>query len=401
MSYPAVILVTPWYGHFAGGAEVAARRLAENLARRGITVDVLTTCCRSPYESWWEDALPRGSERINGVTVHRFPVDGDGADRYHEVCHRQIHGLPITEAQQGQFVRHSINSKALVRHAAALSDASVMITLPYTQGLIHSLVEALPNRVLLMPCLHDEAQAGWLTTQQLLLGARRVLFLTEQEKTLAIRLFGAVLGRRVVESPVIGIGVDMPPAIRDALTNRDTLQSVRHRYRLPDTFWVCLGRKEIAKNIAQLIRYFSTFCAAGGKAQLVFLGGGDGTLVPRHDGVLDLGVVAEEDKHLILSQALGLIHLSERESFCLALMEAWLCGKPAIVSAGCAVTASHCRRSGGGLPVASADEFVVALQTMEDAELRRTLGAAGRRYVEASYSWDHVLDRFFRALAYA
>ena len=399
MNHRPVILVTPWYGHFAGGAEVATRSLAETLVRRGIAAYVLTTCCRSPYESWWTNTLPEGTETINGVSVRRFPVDREGADLYHEVCHRLIHGQPTTELQQGQFVRHSINSSALVQHAEQLSEESVIIALPYTQGLTHSLVAALPNRVVVMPCLHDEAQASWVSTQALLAGARNVFFLTEQEKTLAIRLFGRRLGRRLVESPVVGIGVEMPAAIRERVGNPSAWPSVRGQYRLPTTFWVCMGRKEIGKNIVELVRYFETYRTAGGTAWLVLLGGGDANLVPRQDGFLDCGIVPEDDKWLILSQARGIIHLSARESFSLALMEAWLCGKPAVVSETCAVTAGHCRQSGGGLPITGADEFVGALRLLDDSDVGEALGAAGRRYVETHYGWDDVLDRVVHGLA--
>jgi glycosyltransferase involved in cell wall biosynthesis len=399
VNQPSVVLVTPWYGHFAGGAEVAARSFAEHLARRRIAVQVLTTCCRSPYDSWWEDTLAPGTEAINGVTVHRFPVDSAGADHYHQVWHQLLHGLPATPAEERQCVRGSINSQALLRHAATLADDSVIVALPYTQGLTYSLVEALPNRVIVMPCLHDEPQARWVTTRELLEGARHAFFFSEEEKTLAIRLFGRLLGRRLVEFPVIGIGVEMPSAQREQVSNLEALQSVRRRYGLPETYWVCMGRKDVGKGIATLVRYFEAYRAEGRTAGLVLLGGGDVTLVPQRDGFVDLGAVPEEDKCLILSQAFGLIHLSERESFCLAVMEAWLCGKPVIVSAGCEVTATHCRRSSGGLAVASAQEFAAALRLIEDSAVGDTLGAAGRRYVEAQYCWDHVLDRLFRAVA--
>ena len=55
-----------------GGAELHARYVAEHLARHA-AVDVLTTFA-SDYVTWRNEPLP-AQEEINGVPVHRFPVD--------------------------------------------------------------------------------------------------------------------------------------------------------------------------------------------------------------------------------------------------------------------------------------------------------------------------------------
>jgi hypothetical protein len=55
-----------------GGAELHARYVAEHLARHA-EVDVFTTFAND-YVTWRNEALPE-HERINGIPVHRFPVD--------------------------------------------------------------------------------------------------------------------------------------------------------------------------------------------------------------------------------------------------------------------------------------------------------------------------------------
>ena len=55
-----------------GGAELHARYLAEHLARHA-EVEVLTTCA-SDYLTWRNELTP-GIEDINGIRVHRFPVE--------------------------------------------------------------------------------------------------------------------------------------------------------------------------------------------------------------------------------------------------------------------------------------------------------------------------------------
>lgn len=385
--------VTPWYGQFAGGAEVAVRSCAEELARRGFPVRVLTTCCRSPFESWWTDTLPVGVETVNGVVVHRFPVDTAGEDLYHQANGMVIRGGTLSEAMQWQFVANSINSQALAAYAGEQARDDVVIAAPYLYGAVNVAVAALDGAAIVMPCFHDEAQFYWAPTEQLLRNSRRVIFLSEEEKSLAIRHHGPRIGRRLVESPVAGLGVEIPAEIRKRLEDRSALAAVRDRHRLPERYFLYVGRKDAGKNVPLLVHYFLEYREAGGTAALVFLGGGDAGLVPRVDGLHDLGFVPEADKYLILSGAAGLINLSHNESFSIVIMEAWLCGIPVIASAGSEVVAGHCRRSNGGLAVADGAEFRLALQVLEDPSVATALAAAGQRYARRNYSWDVASDR--------
>ena len=66
--------VTPRYGtEVIGGAETAARMLAERLCLRpGWDVEVLTSCALDHLT--WENTEAPGTSTLNGVTVHRFPT---------------------------------------------------------------------------------------------------------------------------------------------------------------------------------------------------------------------------------------------------------------------------------------------------------------------------------------
>jgi len=97
--------------------------------------------------------------------------------------------------------------------------------------------------------------------------------------------------------------------------------------------------------------------------------------------------------------ALLLCQPSVNESFSRVIMESWLNEVPVLVHADCAVTVGHCRRSGGGLWFGDFLEFSEAADLLAgDPELRRRLGAAGRRYVLAECSWDEVCARIARAV---
>ena len=67
-----VAFVTPRYGpQVMGGAETAARQLAEHLiAETDWEAEAYSTCALDPHT--WADELEPGTSQINGVPVHRF-----------------------------------------------------------------------------------------------------------------------------------------------------------------------------------------------------------------------------------------------------------------------------------------------------------------------------------------
>ena len=71
-----IIFVTPWYGKDAtGGAEMQCKTLAEHLKGAGSDVEIFTTCSRQ-FNSGWTNDLKPGRHNEEGISVHRFKVDG-------------------------------------------------------------------------------------------------------------------------------------------------------------------------------------------------------------------------------------------------------------------------------------------------------------------------------------
>ena len=200
------------------------------------------------------------------------------------------------------------------------------------------------------------------------------------------------MGRRVVESVVTGVGIELP-------STNGSLEAIQDS--LPGDYFVYAGRKERGKNVHLLCQWFLEYARRHpGNTKLVFIGGGDHSLLPSSDRFVDLGFVSEPRKFEVMRNSMGVINLSENESFSIVIMEGWLCGAPSVVSANCAVTRGHVSRCNGGLFVAGEDEFCNALKYLEDHEtIRHRLAENGRQYLAREFSFDAVLARFLRELA--
>lgn len=397
---PHAYIVTPWFGIFAGGAERAARTLAIALQRRGWEIEVLTTCSADLFGDWTEDGFPPGLDECEGLAVRRFPLDRDRIERYRAAVAEWTSGAEVSREAMYDFFSCGIGSDALVAYVGELPQEAPVIALPYFHALTYRTIVEHPGRVDLFACLHDEPQLYWEPVADMLAQARRVLFLSDEEKALAIRVFGQSHGRRLVESPVVGVGVELNAEQRALLAQPDRLREIRHKLGVPDDYFLSVGRKDRGKGLPQLVDGYEDFargCGAGAPP-LVLLGDGDADLVPRSEAFIDIGFGTEEEKLALLEGALATVNLSTNESFSLVVMESWLTGTPVIVSSECAVTSGHCARSGGGVAVSGAAELGAALEALRDRELGALAGAAGRDHVMAEYDWDAVTDRFARAV---
>ena len=123
---------------------------------------------------------------------------------------------------------------------------------------------------------------------------------------------------------------------------------------------------------------------------------------PRGPGVRYLGFLSEEEKAAAMAGARAVVCSSPYESLSIVLLEGFALGTPGLVNARSAGAArsTACART-RGLFYADGDEYAEALDLLVREEAcADALGANGRRYVDAEYRWDVVIDRW-RALVRA
>ncbi|MBI5686313.1 MAG: glycosyltransferase [Verrucomicrobia bacterium] len=394
-------IVIPWFGRdLRGGAEMHAWQIASRLAARGRVVEVLTTCCRAAQDDWNVNHLPEGVTREpEGFSVRRFRVDKKRGKVLGRVGSR-LGSLPKTALKPGvspvdaadtaAFCRDFMKSRALLRHVARNADSyHSFLFIPYLYGPIINGVPLVADKAWLLPCLHDEAYAYLPQVAAMFHQARGILFLSEGEFEVAVRLYGPGI---VPKSVVVGGGVEIPDAAAVAVSARRAFPFGG------DPYLLCVGRKCPGKNTPLIVEAFQAFKKShpGSKLKLVLAGPGSADLNGLDGQVFDLGVVTEGDKLALLDGCRALLQPSENESFSRVIREAWFRAKPVVVHRDCLATATTVRSCNGGWLAAAVVEWSEVfgkLDQMPPAALEAK-GAAGQRYARDMADWNHVMDRY-------
>jgi glycosyltransferase involved in cell wall biosynthesis len=385
----SLAFVCPRYGtEVLGGAELVVREIAERLTARGLPVEILTTCAVDHHT--WANEYPPGMAYVNGVLVHRFPIER-GDDRRREAIGRVIGaGHPTSLEEQEIWLNEGFRSSGLFHHLMDNHDRyhTIMLT-PYMFWTTYACAQIAPHKNVLRPCLHDEVFARLDIYKPIFRDARGITFNTDPEAELARSLF-----ELPPRTEVVAEGIEVPTDVDPA--------RFRAKFGIEGDFVLYVGRREWGKNVDVLAEYFARYINRTQRddLRLVLIGRGD-VAIPREIRhlVLDLGFADEQDKHDAYAAATVVCQPSLWESFSRLILEAWVGRTPVLGYSGCAVTAHHVRASEGGLLYDDATTFEVALSLLlEQPELRERMGANGRQYVLDRYGWDDVIDRLVRCL---
>jgi glycosyltransferase involved in cell wall biosynthesis len=395
-----IAIVTPWFGlELRGGAEQQSWQLARQLTARGHAVDVLTTCCGGFNEDWASNALRAGTERHGLLTIRRFRTvrrDRRAFERINAILmslapSKLKRGVsPVSDEDARLFYENSINSPGLYTYLAAEGQTYAHILfLPYLYGPTLFGLPLVAERAYLQPCLHDEAYAYLPRVAEVVHAAKGMLFNSEGEYELALRLFGPGI---VKKSIIIGEGVDVLTDAEDLPEQVGVLVPASEKYVL------YLGRQNPAKNVPMLVSAYGEFRRRqpASNMRLVLAGERPVSYGDSSKGIIDLGPVSEAEKVALLRHARALAQPSTSESFSRVIHEAWMCGRPAIVHGDCLPTATALARSGGGFTATSTADWVEMLERIDFSsrdELDR-LGRCGQAYAEHASAWPSVIARY-------
>lgn len=384
-----IAFVIPWHGvNIPGGAEMALRDVTEQLHKRGVEIEILSTCVKEFTADWNKNYHKPGVTVENGIPVRRFKVRKRNVSAFDQVNLKLMKNQKITEEEEQVFIREMINSPDLYRYISEHQEEyGLFVYIPYMFGVTYFGCKACMEKAVLIPCFHEEAYVHLKIFRDVFSNVRGMIFNAEPERKLAEEVFDL----RHVKTIVPGLGMDTDLTF-DA-------QRFRKKYGIEYPFILYAGRKDVGKNIYALIKYFNEYKKRNtNDLKLVLIGGGKVTIPEEiRDDVYDLGFVDIQDKYDAYSAAAVLCQPSKHESFSYVIMESWLCQRPVMVHEGCDVTKDFVIRSNGGLYFKNYFEFEGEINYyLEHPDSAAAMGLQGKKFVLENFKWDIVMNKYIQ-----
>ena len=182
----------------------------------------------------------------------------------------------------------------------------------------------------------------------------------------------------------------------------------RAAHALPSTAKVLLyvGRINPKKRLEDIITAFAELAPREPDLHLVLAGQADDAYLRALRGLVDrtglsarvrwVGFLDERAKPAAFAAAHCFVHASVSEGMALAILEAMAHGLPVVATEGCYMRAAaelgalrECAQGGAALAAALAP-------VLADPAAARTLGTAGRRYIQEAHDWDRLARRYLR-----
>lgn len=394
-----IAFVIPWYGKdISGGAESECKKTALNLQKRGVEVEILTTCVKDFHSDWSTNVYEEKEYEIEGLIVRRFRVKKRDTRAFDAVNLKLMstnvsllstrEGLrsPVFPEEEKIYIEEMINSPALYEYIDKnRANYDFFVFIPYMFGTTYYGSGICREKAIIIPCLHNEPYAYMNIYKEMFNRANCLIFHARSEQRLAKRLYGVDDNRGYL----IGEGIDSDVAFNG--------ERFRRKYRIDTPFILYAGRKDSTKNTPLLIDYFLRYLEKNDyKMKLVLIGPGNINIThDTGDDIIDLGFIPQQDKYDACDAAFLLCQPSLNESFSIVIMESWLAETPVIVYSDCDVTRDHCVSSNGGLFFADYSEFEECINyIISNPLVAKKMGKAGKNYVLKNYAWRQITNRY-------
>ena len=373
------VVVQRYGADISGGAELHARYIAERLARHG-QVEVLTTCARD-YISWKNELTP-GEEKVNGLTVRRFPVrrprDTDDFGRRSATVFRKPHSI---KDEQDWLESEGPASPELIAHIQRVKDQfDFFVFFSYRYYHAWHGLRAVADKAVLVPTAERDDAIGVSIFAPLFRAARAVMYNSFEERA----LIQGVSGRKG-PGVIVGVGSEIP--------DRTQPWRFRKKFNVKRPFAIYIGRIDENKGCAELFAFFERYAVMYPHGLDLILVGSRVLEIPNHPRIRHVGFLSDEDKFDALAAADALVMPSRFESLSMVALEAWALGKPVLANGHCDVLRGQTIRSNGGLYYENFEEFAEALYALEaSGPLGAVLGRNGREFFRRHYTWP-VIER--------
>jgi len=387
LSGPSLLVVVQRYGDVPGGAEAHARSVVQRL-RPHFAIEVATTNS-TDYLTWKSD-LTAGLDKVDGVTVRRFPVERPRAwnfKLYERRAFRGGHTLDDERAfidAQGPYAPELLDF--LYRRGRDYDHVLFFTYIYYPTVLGLPLV---PERAVLVPTAHEESAIGLAAYKPVFHAPRAIAYNTEEERRMVWRRFR----NERVSNEIVGVGIDVP-AERNAARFRE-------KHGITGPYLLYVGRIGVSKGSRELFANYERWRASDPAHDVSLVLVGDAEIaVPKKSGIVHLGRLDERDKWDALAGCAAFVMPSLLESLSLVTLEAWAAGRPVIVDGRSPVLAGMARRAGAGLAYRTSAEFAEICELLtDDPGLGDRLGRSGADFVARTYTWPRVVETYLDLFA--
>lgn len=382
-----IALVNQRYGlEVNGGSEYYTRLIAERLTGE-FQVDVITT--KSLDYTTWENYYKANEEDINGVHVRRFPVVTCRAKDFNEYNGAYLAKLSAGQAdeadekvwfeKQGPFCPAAID---YIRENKDNYDAFIFVTYLYYLTVMG--MPEVAEKSIFIPTAHEEPFIHFKSFETIFRKPKAYVFLTDEEKALVQGLFHT----ENIPCQVMGTGVDIPCEPDE--------KAFREKFGIEGDYLIYVGRIDEGKDCPMMFKYFMEYKKRRPESKLkLVLMGKPVCEIPRHEDIVMLGFVSEEDKFSGISGAKALVLPSKFESLSISVLEAMTLSVPVIVNGICEVLKGHCLKSNGGLYYMNYFEFEGIVDYIFSHEKEYGIMRENARdYIEKNYRWDVIIKKF-------
>ena len=398
-----ILHVSPMYFPVLGGAELHLKEVSEGLAARGHEVTVLTTNARNSWDL--HDAKPANlpeAESINGVKIVRLqPTNGKALEKLIRTCWNMrggYHGLNWLFSPSGfDLFMRGPRTYGVIPYLLS-SNADVVASMNWHWPPAHycHLARRLrPYKLVGIPLFHTaEDWCGRDIYRRMLCNCDAVVANTEFEAE-----FARVRGARNVHA----VGVGIHP---EDFEKRDG-RAVRAAYHIGDHPVVgFVGRLIANKGITTVIAAMRQVWKTNSEVRLLIAGAAPPSskqdVLRLHElstlersRVIQICDFTDADKAAIFD-ALDVFALpSVGESFGIAYLEAWMCGKP-VIGADIGPTRDVIHDGVDGLLVKPNDSTALAekiIALLSDPLRREQMGQSGKKKTLARFTWNRIIDK--------
>lgn len=383
-----IAFVVQRYGlEINGGAELHCRWIAEHMSKFW-EIDVLTT--RALDYISWENYYTASMEKINGITVRRFPVvKPRDPEKFGRTQNYILNNEHAAKDELRWLEEEGPNSPALIAYIRE-HEAEYAYFIFFSYRYYHSYfgLETVAHKGVLVPTAERDDIIHLPIFKELFRKPRAFIYNSVEEKL----MINTLSRNDKIPGDIIGVGAEVP--------DKFSVSDFREKYSLSGDYIIYIGRIDENKGCAQLFDYFIRFKEETGSTVKLVLVGSTILKIPPHPDIHYLGFLPEKDKFSALAGGQLLLMPSFYESLSMVTNEAWAMGKPVLANAFCDVLKGQCRRSNAGLYYADYCEFKATLALLLGSKrLRSQMGNNGRAYFTANYTWDKIEQKYLSLFA--